>query len=97
MFIPIIAKLITDLPDIAAGALFSSISKEHYNELYNDDKYDCDDVFYFHQGVFNKSPTEGEVTRYYYKNLREWCNFFDYSDLTFKPFDKVKIFNHKDI
>lgn len=93
MFIPIIAKLITDLPDIAAGALFTSLSEHHYTQMYNDGQYDCEDVFYFHQGVFNK----GEVTRYYYKNLREWCNFFDYSDLTFKPFDKVKIFNHRDI
>ena len=97
MFIPTIAKLTKDLPDIAAGALFTSISKEHYNELYSDDKYDNDELFYFHQGLYNMSPLEGDISRYHWKNLKNWCEFFDYSDFTFKQWDQVKIFDHKDI
>lgn len=88
----IIAKLLKDLPDIKAGALFKSISRRHW-ELENfPENYSVSQLFYFYDDSFENTAisAEGHHAVYFYTELIEWCLFFDYSCGEFKPLDEIK-------
>lgn len=87
----IIAKLIKDLPDIKAGALFTSLSKEHWRKVNNDEFYDYRRLYYFYDDQYSTSLIDDVDNQacFDYENLTEWCLFFDYSCGKFLPLDRV--------
>lgn len=86
----IYAKLLVDLPDIKAGAIFQSITKHYHNSLGYQGDYDPDILYYFHDDIYNKSVANNDAltSSYHYQNLISYCNFFDYDSLQFKPYSE---------
>jgi hypothetical protein len=50
-------KLLKDLPDLKAGAIFKTITQEEYNEeFYEEDLYKPSDLVYLGKDEFQKFP-----------------------------------------
>jgi len=87
----IIAKLVRNLPDVKEGALFTSISKEHWKSILPDESYDYRQLYYFYDDEYNQSnASEPGHCFFDYTNLKDWCLFFDYKKGRFVPFDEVE-------
>jgi len=89
----IVARLLKDLPDIKAGAVFTSITPQHHKECGFKDEWSQYRLYYFHSDKYDRSVDtypDGLITSYIAYNIRDWCEFFDYSDRTFKPYEEVQ-------
>lgn len=87
----IIAQLITNLPDVRAGALFTSLSKDHWQYVNGDEPYDYRQLYYFYNDQYSATLLTDDLQTFLdYENLKDWCVFFDYSCGKFLPLDKVK-------
>lgn len=97
----IIAKLIKDLPELKAGALFYSLNEHHWNNEYPDEEYN-NKKLHCHYWCEKPSLTIGVPTmdEYEYHNaedLKDWCLFFDYSKGKFVHYDNVIAFTIEEL
>ena len=88
-----LARLLKDLPDVNAGAIFYVPSQNHQQYLNPNEPYDNYTYVYFGEDGKVKSIWNHDRDSYsYHKDsmLSDWFEFYDYYDNSWKEYGHVK-------